>query len=194
MAGSDQDDRFEDAEALRPRKRPRPEEDDVADEDRRRRRPAREDDEDDRPRRRRSPRDEDEDDRDRPRPRAGRNSMATLGYYMGFLAVIFSLGGFALLVILGFYGGALLVEHPWVSVLIVFGMILGLGGICSILGIIFSSIALSRVKYYPDRPGTGHAVTGLVLSVLTLFGLIVLICAALLGWSTWAGAGRRGRF
>jgi len=139
--------------------------------------PRRQDDEyeEDRPRRRR-PDDEWEEEPPRRRQRgdghSSRNGMALGGYYCGFLALIFSLGGFAavLLVITnaGFPG-----PNPALMVFLTLGVIYGMGGLSALLGIIFSSVGLARVKY--SNRGTGHAVTGLVLSILVILGLIVIL-------------------
>jgi len=129
-ANRDDDEAFED----RPRSRPP------------QRRPEAEDEEDDRPKRRTARRDDDEDDyddrprrSDRGRQGSSRNGMALAGYYCGFLALIFSLGGIALLLGFNIQLGALV---P----IILFGMVYGLGGLSALLAIIFGAIGLSRAK------------------------------------------------
>lgn len=128
--------------------------------------PARDnDDDEDRPRRRPGRRDDDDYDA----PAAPRNGMALTGYYMGFLALISVLGGFAFIV---FY----IRQNPFnpspaLLAIVGFGVIYGMGGISSLLAIIFGGIGLARAK---QGKGTAHAIVGLILGVLVIIGLIVL--------------------
>ncbi|WP_282779875.1 DUF4190 domain-containing protein [Phaeodactylibacter xiamenensis] len=54
-----------------------------------------------------------------------------------------------------------------------------LGIILGTLGIVFSAIALSRIKKEPEvRTGKGLAIAGLVLGIISVLGALIIIAAA----------------
>jgi hypothetical protein len=141
---------------------------------------AREAEEDeDRPRRR--PRYEDEDEEDdrsrRPaRRRQGepystlipyRNVPALVGYYCGMCGLIAILGGIALILFNP-------VNRQWAGV-IYFGVMNGLGGILALLGIILGIVGMVYASRNPRSRGMGHAITGMVLGVLEILGLLAIL-------------------
>jgi hypothetical protein len=107
------------------------------------------------------------------RLRSGRNAMALVGFYSGLLAVTSSLGG------------VLINEHVrdevWSQVIV--GVIYGFGGVGAVFALVFSVLGLARAKRYPDQPEIAYSLTGLVLGIVTIFGLIVLTAGAWLGVS-----------
>ncbi len=148
----------------RPRRRPRP-----LDEE-----------EEERPRRRPRSRDEEEDDADdRSRRRRGRdeqpystlipyrNVMALIGYYLGMGSLIAILGGIALI----FYNP---VNAPFVG-MIVLVVIYGLGGLSALMAIIFGIIGMVYANKNPKARGLGHAITGIVLGILEVLGLLAIL-------------------
>ncbi len=59
---------------------------------------------------------------------------------------------------------------------------------CSILGIIFSCLALSHLKANPLRGGRGLAIAGLVLAIIGLiFTLFFMFGGMLNNWNNWDG-------
>jgi hypothetical protein len=150
----------------RPRRPKSRDDEEAAEEDRPRRRPRyeEEDDEDDRSRRPVRRRSKDE-------PYSTlipyRNVPALVGYYCGMGGLIAILGGIALIM----YNPI----NPQFVVLITFGMIYGLGGILALLGIIFGIIGMVYANKNPKSRGMGHAITGLVLGILEILGLLAIL-------------------
>jgi len=153
----------------------------------RRPRPRREEDEEDRPRSRsRYEEEEDEDVRSRRRPGGRdeeeaystlipyRNVPALIGYYCGMVSLIAILGGIALIM----YNP---VNQQFVG-LIVLVVIYGLGGILALLGIIFGIIGLVYANKNPKSRGMGHAITGMVLGILEILGLVAILLIGLLAF------------
>ena len=172
----------EDQEPPRRKATPPVEEGQIEEGDRpiRRPRPKREEDEDDRPRSRsRYEEEDDEDDRSRRRPRGRddeeaystlipyRNVTALIGYYCGMVSLIAILGGIALIM----YS----IDKPQFVGLIYLVVINGLGGILALLGIVFGIIGLVYANKNPKSRGMGHAITGMVLGVLEILGLVAIL-------------------
>jgi hypothetical protein len=176
-------------EAFEEKRRPRPasprEEDMI---EGRPRRPRARDDEDmdERPRRSRSREYDDDDDiDDRPRRRRQRqdddrgpyatfipyrNVMALVAYYCSMFALIAILGGLALLMG-GGVGGFLTPALGNIA----FAVIYALGGLLSLLGSIFGILGITYARKSPKARGMGHAITGLVLGILEILGLLAIL-------------------
>jgi|SRR6516162_9750689 hypothetical protein len=161
----------------------------IEEEDRpsRRARSRREEDEDDRPRSRsRYEEEDDEDNRSRRRSRGRddeeaystlipyRNATALIGYYCGMGGLVSILGGIALVL----YN----IDKPRFAWFISLVVIYGLGGITALLGIIFGIIGLVYANKNPKSRGMGHAITGMVLGILEILGLVAILLIGLLAF------------
>jgi hypothetical protein len=87
-----------------------------------------------------------------------RNTLALAAYYFGFVSLICILGTFAL--VLTFQSHKI--------------MLLGfsLGGILALFAIVLGIMGLNYVSRYPRTKGTVHALIGLSMGILELFGLL----------------------
>jgi hypothetical protein len=146
------------------------------------RRPKTRDAEEDEDRPHRRPRyeeEDDEDDRSRPpakRRREGepysalipyRNVPALIGYYCGMCGLIAILGGMALILFNP-------VNPQWAGI-IYFGVMNGLGGILALSGIILGIVGMVYAGRNPRSRGMGHAITGMVLGILEILGLLAIL-------------------
>jgi hypothetical protein len=104
-----------------------------------------------------------------------RNGMALAAYYSGFGGLITILGSVALLK----------ASIPQANSRLVFSLLFAGGGFLAFLANIFGILGLRSVTSNPDAKGTGHAVTGLIMGVLEIIGLLALLMLSLEGTVTW---------
>ncbi|HMF19270.1 MAG TPA: hypothetical protein VKE98_18835 [Gemmataceae bacterium] len=96
-----------------------------------------------------------------------RNVPALIGYYCGMCGLIAILGGIALILFNP-------VNPQWAGI-IYFGVMNGLGGILALLGIILGIVGIVYAGRNPRSRGMGHAITGMVLGVLEILGLLAIL-------------------
>jgi hypothetical protein len=133
--------------------------------------------------RRRRPDDEADEEEDRPRRRRRRsrdsddvvakiipykNPSALASYYLGVLSVVFFLG---LLLVLE------LLEGP--NRKVVFGLVCFLGMVSCTLACLFGVLGIRYARREPGARGTGHAITGLVLSSISVLGNVAVTLFAI---------------
>src|SRR5207248_10957581 len=96
-----------------------------------------------------------------------RNIMALTAYYCAFASLIAILGTVTLT-------RALRAEAlpNWVIAL---G--LGLGGLLAPVAVVLGILGFTYVAKHPEAKGTSHALTGIVLGVLEIVGLLVIVFA-----------------
>jgi hypothetical protein len=129
---------------------------------------------------------DDDDEEDRPRRKKSRggalsgiipyrNGMALTAYYCGFAGLITILGSIALLK----------AQIPQPNSRMVFVLLFAGGGFLAFLANLFGILGLRSVTINPDAKGTGHAVTGLIMGVLEIIGLLALLLFSLEAGVPW---------
>ena len=103
------------------------------------------------------------------------NGMALTAYYCGFAGLITILGSIALLK----------AQIPQPNSRMVFVLLFAGGGFLAFLANLFGILGLRIVTINPDAKGTGHAVTGLVMGVLEIIGLLALLLFSLQAGDHW---------
>jgi hypothetical protein len=101
-----------------------------------------------------------------------RNVSALIAYYSGMGGLIAILGGIALILFNPI--------NPQFVLFVSFGVIYGLGGLLALLGIIFGIIGVVYANKNPRSRGMGHAITGIVLGILEMLGLVAILALGFL--------------